>query len=139
MKERTELPKNFMIAAIVLAVIGLVSFIAGINSTPDSTWGAYLVAAYYFLSLSIGAAFFLSIQSISQSGWSSAFKRVPEAMVAWMPWAALTFFVIWFGMNNLYQWTHEDALANDAMIQHKSVYLNVPFFFIRMLLFFALW
>lgn len=128
-----------MIAAIVLAVIGLVSFIAGINSTPDSTWGAYLVAAYYFLSLSIGAAFFLSIQSISQSGWSSAFKRVPEAMVAWMPWAALTFFVIWFGMNNLYQWTHEDALANDAMIQHKSVYLNVPFFFIRMLLFFALW
>lgn len=139
MKERTEFPKNFMIAAIVLAVIGLVSFIAGITTSPDSTWGAYLVAAYYFLSLSIGAAFFLSIQSISQSGWSSAFKRVPEAMTAWIPWAAITFLVIWFGMKNLYQWTHEETLSADEMIQHKSVYLNLPFFFIRMLLFFMLW
>ncbi len=32
-----------------------------------------------------------------------------------------------------------DAVAHDALIAHKSPYLNVPFFYFRMILFFALW
>jgi hypothetical protein len=87
----------------------------------------------------MGGAFFFVIQSISQSGWSSAFKRVPEAMMSYIPFAALFFLLLWFGINDLYKWTHKDVLALDPLIQHKSVYLNIPFFFARMILYFLLW
>jgi hypothetical protein len=87
----------------------------------------------------MGGAFFFVIQSISQSGWSSAFKRVSEAMMSYIPFAALFFLLLWFGMNDLYQWSHKDIVALDPLVQHKSVFLNVPFFFARMILYFVLW
>jgi hypothetical protein len=42
-------------------------------------------------------------------------------------------------MNDLYQWSHKDIVALDPLVQHKSVFLNVPFFFARMILYFVLW
>jgi hypothetical protein len=139
MKEHPEIPKTFKIVLIVLAALGLIAFLIGLSQAPDATWGGYLVAAYYFLSLSVGAAFFITIQSISQSGWSSAFRRVPEAMMAWLPWAGLSFLVLFFGVENIYQWAKEGAVSSDELVRHKSVFMNVPFFFIRMILFFLLW
>jgi len=47
--------------------------------------------------------------------------------------------LIYFGVHNLYEWSRPDAVANDALLQHKAPYLNVYFFFIRMFIFFAAW
>ena len=33
-----------------------------------------------------------------------------------------------FGLPTLYEWAHPEAVANDAILQHKAPYLNVPFF-----------
>ncbi|MBK6346726.1 MAG: hypothetical protein IPF68_12470 [Bacteroidales bacterium] len=67
------------------------------------------------------------------------FKRVPEAMMAFVPYAGVIMLLLYFGMHSLYHWSHEEALASDAIIQHKAPYLNIPFFFIRMILFFMAW
>lgn len=139
MKEKLNISNTFRIACLALAVIGVISFIAGLRVNPEATWGSYLVGAYYFMELSIGAAFFLSIQYISQSGWSSAFRRVPEAMMAWVPFGAVFFLLLWFGMHDIYHWTHDEAVVEDQLLQHKSPYLNIPFFFTRMILSFLLW
>jgi hypothetical protein len=42
-------------------------------------------------------------------------------------------------MKDLYQWTHNDVVALDPVLQHKSSFLNIPFFFVRMILYFVLW
>jgi hypothetical protein len=42
-------------------------------------------------------------------------------------------------MKDLYQWTNSDVVALDPLLQHKSSFLNIPFFFIRMILYFTLW
>jgi hypothetical protein len=139
MKDQITVSRNFRIITFLLIAIGAVTIIFGLISDHKTTWANYLVVNYYFLSLAMGGAFFLVLQSISQSGWSSAFKRVAEAMMSYVPFAALFFLLIWFGMNDLYQWTHKDVVALDPVIQHKTAYLNVPFFFIRMVLYFALW
>jgi len=55
-------------------------------------------------------------------------------MMSYIPFAALFFLLLWFGMNDLYQWSHKDIVALDPLVQHKSVFLNVPFFFARMIL-----
>ena len=139
MKEQTTISRNFKIITFLLIAIGAGTIVFGLITDRQTTWTNYLIVNYYFFSIAMGGAFFFVIQSISQSGWSSAFKRVPEAMMSYIPFAALFFLLIWFGMNDLYQWSHKDIVALDPLVQHKSVFLNVPFFFARMILYFVLW
>jgi len=139
MKEQLKIPTAFRIIAIILICIGAGTFLFGILSDSVRTWANYLLVNYYFLSLSLGAAFFLAIQSISQSGWSVGFKRIPEAMMSYIPIAAAFFLLLFFGIHDLYSWSNGETVANDPVLQHKSVYLNVPFFFLRLITCFVLW
>jgi len=139
MKEQTTISRNFKIITFLLIAIGAGTIVFGLITDRRTTWTNYLIVNYYFFSIAMGGAFFFVIQSISQSGWSSAFKRVSEAMMSYIPFAALFFLLLWFGMNDLYQWSHKDIVALDPLVQHKSVFLNVPFFFARMILYFVLW
>jgi len=111
----------------------------GLITDPQRGWAVYLLNNFYFLSLSLGGVFFIVIQYISQSGWSSGFKRVPEAMMAYLPVAALFFILIYFGMHALYYWSRDGIAAADEAVSHKQIYLNIPFFYVRMIVFFALW
>ena len=139
MKEQLTVSRNFKIITLMLIAIGAVTIIIGLITDRQTTWANWLIVNYYFFSIAMGGAFFFVIQSISQSGWSSAFKHVSEALMSYVPFAALFFLLLWFGMNDLYQWSHKEVMNIDPVLRHKSVYLNVPFFFVRMALYFLLW
>jgi hypothetical protein len=139
MKDQIIVSRNFRIMTFILIAIGVGTFILGILSNRQLTWANYLLVNYYFFSLAMGGAFFFIIQSISQSGWSSAFGRIPEAMMSYIMVAALFFILLYFGVNDLYQWSHKEFVAQDYLIRHKSVFLNIPFFFARIIICFFLW
>jgi hypothetical protein len=139
MKEQTTVSRNFKIITLLLIALGAGTIIFGLFTDSKTTWANWLIVNYYFFSIAMGGAFFFVLQSISQSGWSSAFKRVSEAMMSYVPFAAIFFLLMWFGMHDLYQWSHKETAVLDPVIQHKSVFLNVPFFFARMVLYFVLW
>lgn len=139
MEEKYIMSKRFKTLTYILMGIGVISFALGFVFDAKRTWANYLLNNYYFISIAIGAAFFGAIQYITQSGWSAMFKRIPEAMAGYIPVAAVFFLLLFFGMHSLYEWTHEDVLQYDKLVQHKSPYLNVPFFFIRVVVFFAAW
>jgi len=139
MKDQLVVSKNFKLLTYVLIGIGVVSFALGFAFDAKRTWANYLLNNYYFLSIAIGAAFFGAIQYITQSGWSAAFKRIPEAIAAYIPFAAVFFLILFFGMHSIFEWTHEDVVQHDHLLEHKSPYLNIPFFFARVVLFFAVW
>jgi hypothetical protein len=139
MKDQITVSRNFKIITYLLITIGALTIVFGVFTDRQATWANYLVVNYYFFSLAIGGAFFYVLQSISQSGWSSAFKRVPEAMMAYIPYAALFFLLLWFGMQDIYHWANKGAVGITEAVQHKSAYLNIPFFFIRVVLYFLLW
>lgn len=139
MDTRINVTKPFYYAVYALIVIGAGLIAYGFITQPDRAWANLLLNNYYFLSLSIGASFFIAIQYISQSGWSSMFKRVPEAMMAFIPYSGVVMLLLYFGMHSLYHWSDPQVLASDPLVQHKAPYLNIPFFFIRMLLFFLAW
>ncbi len=132
----TPLLRNISIAMIA---VGVITFVYAFIVNPEKAWANYLLNNYYFLALAVGAAFFYAIQYITQSGWSSGFKRIPEAMFSYIPVAAVFFVLLFFGVHYLYEWSHSDVVAHDQLIAHKSPYLNVPFFFIRLVVFFAAW
>ena len=126
---------SFALIAIGIAALGF-GFATGV----ERTWANFLLNSYYFLTLSIGAAFFLTIQYITQSGWSAMFKRVPEAMMAFLPVGAILLLIfLIFGSHSVYHWTHADAVANDELLQHKAPYLNIPFMIARYVLFVGSW
>lgn len=139
MKERVILSKTFLVICSVCVAIGLVTLTYGFIWDTQRAWANYLLNNFYFLSLAIGGAFFLAIQSITQSGWSAGFRRVPEAMMMYIPIAGILLLFLYFGMHHIYPWTHPDILANNEIIRGKTTFLNIPFFFIRLLVFFSVW
>jgi len=139
MEEKFVVPQKFKLLTYALIAIGGISLLLGFFLDSQRAWANYLLNNFYFVSLAIGAAFFIAIQYVAQAGWSAAFKRVPEAMVSYLPVAGILFLLLFFGMHSLYHWTHEDALQTDALLQHKSPYLNTPFFFARVIFFFGAW
>ena len=139
MEEKLVVSRRFKQITYILIAIGVVSFVLGFLFDAKRTWANYLLNNYYFVSLAIGAAFFGAIQYITNSGWSALFKRIPEAMVAYIPIAGIFFLILYFGMHNLFEWTHEDIVQHDHLLQHKSPYLNEPFFFARVIVFFVVW
>jgi len=51
----------------------------------------------------------------------------------------ILFVPVIFGIHSLYEWSHDDAVAQDIILQHKSLYLNTPFFIARAAFYFAAW
>lgn len=139
MKNRFTLTPRYTYISIGCMVAGMIAMAYGFYASADRAWANLLLNNFYFLSLAIGASFFMALQYITQSGWSAMFRRVPEAMSLYIPFAGIAMLLLYFGVYNLYEWSHPQAVANDALLAHKSPYLNIPFFFIRMIVFFAAW
>ena len=139
MEEKFSFPSKLSISAFALIAIGVIAFVWGFISNPDQAWANLLLNNFYFVSLAVGASFFLSLQYIAQAGWSSGFKRVSEAVVAYLPVGGILFLVLIFGLGHIYHWAHAGAASHDELLAHKSVFLNVPFFSVRILLYFTLW
>ena len=139
MKEQVTVSRLFRLVTLILICLGVVTFIAGLLTDPGSTWANYLLVNYYFLSVAMGGLFFLVIQNISQSGWASAFQKVPEAMMLYIPVVAIFFILLFFGMHYLYPWANKDVVAADTEIQHKAAFLNIPSYMVRIVICFVLW
>jgi len=140
MDKKVQLSGKFKIAMIILIVIGLISVTIGFFAEDTKrVWANLLLNNYYFMSVAIGATFWLAIQYITQSGWSAAYIRIPMAMSNYFIVSMVLFAIMFFGIHDLYHWTHAEEVAHDPILQHKSPYLNVTFFTIRYVVFFALW
>ena len=140
MDQKLVITPKFKIAAFVLMAIGVAAFILAFMTEPERGWANLMINNYYFVALAVGATFFVALQSIVQAGWSVAFNRIPHAIANFFPvLLVLMIPIVFFGLHSIYHWSHEDAVAHDALIAHKSPYLNVPFFIGRLLFYFAVW
>ncbi len=102
---------------------------------------AYLVNFCFFLSLSLGALFFVALQHATRAGWSVAARRLAEAVAMNLSWlAALALPVLLLGMGALFPWAR-DAAPGEAnpVLEGKRAYLNIPFFWLRTAACFAIW
>jgi hypothetical protein len=102
-------------------------------------WHAYLVNFCYFLSISLGALFFLGITNLCSGRWSIVYRRVVELIACTVPLMALLLVPILvsliMGSHSLYEWNNP---ANHE-VNGKRPYLNVPFLLIRCLIYFGFW
>jgi hypothetical protein len=129
-------------AAAVLGVVGLAAGVLLIFVTDEGRqrfFRAYLVSFCYFLSLALGALFFVALQHLTRSGWSVVVRRLAEGIAATLPLLAVLCIPVLIGMHDLYHWTHSDAVARDQLLQWKQPYLNTTFFVARVVVYFVVW
>ena len=129
-------------AGLATGVIMLVASVALAFLAPggmDRMLHSYLVAFAFFLSVSLGALFFVVLQHLVRAGWSVVVRRVAEALAMNLPLLALFAVPILLGVRGLYEWADPRAVAGDALLRGKQPYLNVPFFAARLAVYFAVW
>ncbi len=131
-----------LIICAVLAVVGIGGSLLLANGTEggmDYLLETYLVSFAFFLSISLGALFFVLLQHCTRAGWSVVVRRVAEAMAANVWLMAILAIPVVFGMDHLYHWAEAGAAAHDPLLAAKVGFLNPTFFLIRLVIYFAIW
>ncbi|MDQ0969472.1 hypothetical protein QFZ20_004875 [Flavobacterium sp. W4I14] len=143
--EFTGKVKTLSIVGIVIGIAAvLFGFLAGDKVMHERTFANLLLMAYYFACVCMSGTFFLAVQYVAQAGWSASILRVPQAMAKTLPIAAVILVVVISAglyTHNLYHHWHADGLTDpnspnyDSLIAGKAVFLNVPFFLGRQVVF----
>ncbi|TCD27311.1 quinol:cytochrome C oxidoreductase [Pedobacter psychrodurus] len=147
--EFTGKVKTLSIVGIVIGIAAvLFGFLAGDKVMHERTFANLLLMAYYFACVCMSGTFFLAVQYVAQAGWSASILRVPQAMAKTLPIAAVILVVVISAglyTHNLYHHWHADGLTDpnspnyDSLIAGKSVFLNVPFFLGRQVVFLGIY
>ena len=128
-----------------LLTLGAIALVAGALTAMGGEeaarrfFHAYLTNFAFFLSLSLGALFFVILQHLTRSGWSVVVRRMAECIAANVLLLALLAIPILVGMHHLYPWTDAEAVAKDHLLHGKAAWLNTPFFIVRLVIYFAVW
>lgn len=130
--------KNILFAMIAIGLAALIFGFVNKGVADSRFWANLLLNNYYFLALGLGGAFFVAVHALGESGWHTSIQRVPEAMSRFIPVAGVLMLITFlFGIHDLYHWTHTEH--HDEILEGKSAYLNLPFFYIRFVIYFAVW
>lgn len=123
----------------VIALVGVAACALLGAANPKQFFFSWLVSFLYFLSLALGALFFVLIQYATQGGWGIVLRRIGETIFAVLPAMAALFLPLLLGLSELYSWAAPGAADHDALLQWKAPYLNVPFFVVRAVIYFGAW
>lgn len=134
-----QTPAGIKTSFYALIAVGLATFVAAVMTNPTRAWASFLMNHFYFMSIAIGGLFFAAIQWLTGAMWSAPVRRVSESFTAYLPVALVMFVVLYFGLHELYPWTHADHVKGDVVLEGKAGYLNIAFFMIRNIIAFGIW
>ena len=124
---------------LLVGALGLTSGLSGWLADPHQFYFSYLIGWVFCLTIALGALFFVLIQHLTRARWSIVVRRMAEALLWTFPLLAVLGIPVLFGLHDLYHWTHTEAVAADPILAGKTPYLNVPFFLIRLAVYFLVW
>ena len=109
----------------------------------NKPWAAIYVPALFFMMISLGVLAFYAIQRASQAGWSIVLYRLMEGVTGYLlPGSIFVIIILVFSalkFNHLFIWMDPEVVADDEIIRNKVGYLNIPFFFIRAIIYISGW
>ena len=125
--------------ALIAGAVGLVVCAFGFIVDREHFFRAYLIAYLFWLGIALGSLALMMVHHQSGGAWGIVIRRIFEAATRTLPLLTLLFAPLLLGMHELFPWTHADHVAHDAVLQHKSLYLNTPFFLARAAFYFLSW
>ena len=142
--EQVTIPRGSAFARVPLVggVIGGLGLIISLAMRAGDTKQfvfSWLVAFLFFLSLALGALFFVLIHFATQAGWGIVVRRLAENTMGTLPLFALLFVPVTLGMVERFPWIHGIAAGKDHVLNGKAPYLNTAFFVGRAVFYFICW
>ncbi len=121
---------------------------------------SWLYALIYFVSLTLGGAFWMILHHLTNSGWGISVRRLMEHLAGVFPWLALLAIPLLFPQvqKHLWEWMnvhralmgegasaygnakqvlHESTNPSHHLLYLKSFYMNLPFWLGRMFIYFV--
>lgn len=130
---------KYRTSAAFLGLIGLGACVAGWIMEPDQFFRSYLVGYFFWFGISLGSLALLMVQHLTGGAWGIVIRRILEAGSRTLPFMAVLFIPIFFGMPSLYLWDDPSKVAHDVILQKKQLWLNAPFWIARVVIYFAIW
>jgi hypothetical protein len=122
--------------ALSAGLLGFVGLAAGYLANPTQFFRSYLFGYLFWTGVAVGCLSILLISHLTGGLWGLVTRRILEAGTRTLPYMAVLFVPIVLGLGSLYTWTHP---GDDKVLQHKALFLNVPFFLGRTVFYFAVW
>lgn len=137
--KRSDLGKWPVIALAAIVVGVIVSLVFGLGH-PDRFYRAYLVGFMYWFNIGMGSLLLLMIQHLTGGAWGVAIRRILESSSSNIKWMILFFIPVILGMHYLYEWTHPaNTPEMREVMEGKHQWLNLPFFYVRLAIYFIIW
>jgi hypothetical protein len=127
--------------ALALAAAGLALTLVGGLFDAQRALQAYHVAFVFWAGIAVGSLLINMVFQAGKARWYVVVRRVLETI----PLSCTLFLVlavpVLLGMARLFPWVNPAALEPELrhLAEHRRPYLNVPFFVVRTVLYFALW
>jgi hypothetical protein len=132
----SDLQKRALIAGIVFSVV----LLAAAFFDESQFFQSYLIGWTFWAGISVGSIALLMLQHLTGGGWGFVIRRSLEAATRVLPLMAFLFVPIILGAHTIYHhWANHEEVAKDPVVQFKTPYLNLPFFTVRAVIYFAVW
>lgn len=125
--------------AAVIGALGAIVCVIGLVLYPAQFFRSYLVGYLFWLAIALGSLGVLMVHHLTGGAWGFVVRRLLEAAAMTLPFMALLFLPLLFGLHHLFSWMRPGGLA-DEELRHKShFFLNQPWFLTRAAIYFISW
>ena len=133
--ELAAVQRRFLLIGAAASAISLI----GLAIDARQFLQSYLLAYMWCLGATLGCLALGMVHQLSGGAWGVVIRRPIGAATRVLPGLTILFLPLVLGIHRLYVWSDADAVAHDELLQHKHLYLNVPFFLVRAAIYFAVW
>jgi hypothetical protein len=124
---------------LAIGAVTLILCIIGGLFNADQFYRSYIWCYMFFIGVPLGATSLLMLQYLTGGAWGMVIRRPCEAASRTLPLLLFLFIPIVIGIPHLYPWSHPEIVQHDPVLQHKQLYLNLPFFLVRAGMYFVGW
>lgn len=127
---------NRLKIAILLGLVGVIA--ASRFAGWERFWANWILWFLFLLTIGLGSLFIVALEHVVGAKWSIPLRRIPERLSSLALLMGPASLIALFSLRFLYSWTKPES-AQDPIIAGKAVWLNIPFFSLRVVLCAGLW
>lgn len=136
---KKSLPDSLNKKGFILLLAGIIILLAAFVFEPHRAFFDYLWIYIFMVSIAVGSLGLVALEYMVGATWSTPFRRIFEIMASIIPYLVILAIPLFFGLHDLFHWSHEDAVQADKLLKSKEPYLNIEFFSIRTATVLAIW
>jgi len=135
-----------LLGALLIGITFVAAF-AGTAAEATIALHAYHAGTIVAIGFSLAAMGMVMILHQTNAGWSATVRRQFENIMS-LIWVGGILMILsvafqWLMTSSkgvyLFEWMNTKYVQGDLLYEHKQGYLNLPFFYIRMILYFVIW